>query len=205
VKIAALVQARMESTRLPGKAMMEINGQPLLEHVIKNVKQAVPDIFIITPPTSKKIIEYAIKNHIPYSLDRYERNVLDSFYFCAKEHGIENIVRITADNPLIRPETIKKVVDFYFQGKYDWAANCRIKTTYPVGDDAEVFSFKTLEKAWLNATTKYDHEHVTPYIYNHPELFKLGLLENDIDESGLRWTVDTLEDLEHVREICRNL
>ena len=201
MRLAVLLQARMDSSRLPGKVMMELEGKSLLSHVIERVLKVVPDIFIITTPESTEIIEYAKTNNICYSLDHVPRDVLDSYYQCANSYGIEHIIRITADNPLIRPETISKVISFYFHGDYDWAANCRLKTTFPVGDDVEIFSFKVLEKAFNNTSDKYDREHVTPYIYNHPELFKLGVLENDSDQSNLRWTVDTMEDLENVRKL----
>ncbi len=183
--LAAIIQARMESERLPGKSMMDICGKPMLQHVIERVKQAVQNIYIVTPADSSEIIEFAKENNIPYSLDRKPRDVLDSFYHCAERYGITKIVRVCADNPLIDPEMIRKVVSL--EG-YDYVSpNPRV-----LGNWCEAFSFEVLEKAQNQATEPYDREHVTPYIYHHPEIFKLGTVEIENKPSI---TVDTMEDL----------
>lgn len=201
MKLAAIIQARMESERLPGKSLMEICGKPMLQHVVERTQQAIPDVYIVTP--SQVIIEFAISHNIPFAVDRYPRNVLDSYYNCANVNNITDIVRITADNPLINPDVIKKVVKVYLEGNYDYVSN-NLKRTYPMGLDTEVFSFKALQEAWWDATDAYDKEHVTPYIYHHPELFKLKNVENDKDESSIRLTVDTKEDFQRVKEIYEN-
>jgi len=180
---------------------MDICGKPMLAHVAERAKAAIPDVYLVTPPDDTEIIEWAARNAIPVSLDRRSRDVLDSYYHCAETYGLTDIVRITADNPLIDPETIKQVVRFYQDGQYDYASNCRVYLGFPVGNDVEVFSFKSLEPAWHRTQNRYDREHVTPYIYHHHDIFKLGLLKHDPSLSHLRWTVDTLEDLENVRGI----
>lgn len=201
MKIAAIIQARMGSTRLPGKSMALISGKPMLYHIIERVGMVLGDIYIATTPDSSEIRSFAKRWGIPCFLERVKGDVLDRFYQCAKEYAIENIVRITGDNPLIDPEMLRNLIDFYWKGGYDWAANCRLKVTYPVGNDAEIFSFKTLEKAWESSLDSWERECVTAYIYNHPELFKLGVMENKENLAHLRWTVDTAEDLERVRQI----
>lgn len=197
--VGVIIQARMESERLPGKSMMELCGKPILAHVVERTQEAVPHVCIATTPCSREIIAYALRNKIPYILDRRPRDVLDTFYRCASLRDMNPIVRITADNPLIEPSVIKRVVNFYYESKADWAANCRLKTTFPIGDDCEVFSFKALELAWK--FTLEGREHVTPFIYNHPEMFNLAVLENDTDRSSESWTIDTKEDFERVRKI----
>lgn len=203
-QLGAIIQARLGSTRLPGKTLMDIAGKSLLARVVDGVRVAIPNVYIVCPPEDKAIIRWARVHKIPYSLDRKPRDVLDSFYHCADEFGIDPIVRITADNPLIRPETIKKVVRYFGSGDYDWVANCRLKTTFPIGDDCEVMSFGTLARAWHEAKDAYDREHVTPYIYNHPDKFKVGVVVNSVNESGIRWTVDTQADLDWVRSLYAN-
>ena len=201
--IAAIIQARMGSTRLPGKTMVDICGKPLLAHVVERVSSVV-DVIVATTPNSPEIISYCESKGIPYYVGS-EVDVLDRYYQTAKKYKLDTLIRVTSDNPLIEPEMIRDLVRFYEQGGYDWAANCRLKVTYQVGNDAEIFSYKALEKAWYLADDTYDREHVTPFIYQHPELFKLGVLENDVDLSHIKWTVDTLEDLERVRRIYEGL
>lgn len=191
--LGAIIQARLGSKRLPGKNMIDIAGRPMLGHVIDKAK--VFDTVIVATP-DEEIAKYARDQGVT-SFIGSENDVLDRYYQAAIAFGLQHIVRLTADNPLVRPETIEKVVWFYMLNTYDWVGNCRLKTTYPIGDDVEVFTFGALEKAWREDTK--DREHVTPYIYNHPELFHLGIIENEIDESHIRWTVDTKEDLEFVR------
>ena len=195
MKLAVIIQARMTSRRLPGKSLMRIGGRPLLGHVIDNAKLVVDNVIVATP--DKMLARYALSQGVEAYIGD-EEDVLDRYYKTAEEFMVDDIVRITADNPLVRSETIRKVVSVYLEG-YDWVGNCRLKTTYPIGDDVEVFSFEALKKAWQETTLPYDRENVTSYIYNHPELFELGVVENDKDLSHLRWTVDTMEDLERVR------
>jgi spore coat polysaccharide biosynthesis protein SpsF (cytidylyltransferase family) len=202
-RLGVIIQARLASDRLPGKVLMDICGKPMLSHVVERAKAAVSDVYIVTPPDDTEIIEWAQRNAIPVSLDRWPRDLLDSYYHCAKKYRLTDIVRITADNPLIDPETIKQVVDFYHEGQYDYAANCRVHVSFPVGNDVEVFSFKTLERTWESPQERYGREHVTPYIYRHADTFKVGVFDHDPCLCHLRWTVDTSEDLENVREIYR--
>lgn len=198
MKIGAIIQARMGSTRLPRKVMMDICGKPLLWHVIDNAKRSVKTVIVATP--DKMLADYA-KTQGVLSFIGSENDVLDRYFQAAVYYKLGYIIRITSDNPMVDPDMVRKLIKFYFKGNYDWAANCRLKVTYPVGNDAEIFSFKVLERAWAESMNNWEAEAVTPYIYNHPELFKLGVMENEKDESHLSWTVDTMEDLENVRKI----
>jgi len=147
MKLAAIVQARMGSTRFPGKVMADICGKPMLYHIVERVGMVISDVIIATTPDSKEVRSFAKRWGLPCFLGRLEADVLDRYYQCAKEYEIENIIRITGDNPLVDPDMINKLIDFYWKGLYDWAANCRLKVTYPVGNDAEIFTFEALEKA----------------------------------------------------------
>jgi spore coat polysaccharide biosynthesis protein SpsF len=199
----------MSSTRLPGKVLLDIQGKPLLEHVIDRVKASklINQIVIATCSNEKDkaIINFAQQRGIPYYVGS-EEDVLDRFYQAAKRFGAEIIVRITGDDPFLDPEVIDRVVTYYLnhQDSLDYVSNW-IKPTYPEGLDVEVFSFAALEKAWREANKPSEREHVTPYIWNHPELFRLSNIENDEDLSNLRWTVDTEADLKFTLEIYARL
>lgn len=197
VEVAAIIQARLGSHRLPGKSMMDIEGHPMLWHVIQRVREAVDCIIVATP--DKQIADFAEEQGVLTYLGS-EENVLDRFYQAAVKFGVKNIMRAGADCPLLDPSVIKRVVDYYLNNDFDHVSSGPGQT-YPDGVGAEIFSFKALELAWKSTNDPYDREHVTPYIYHHPELFRLGCVENDMDYSSVRWTVDTMEDLKLVRDI----
>ena len=207
--IVAIIQARMGSTRLPGKVLIDIQGKPLLAHVIDRVREAksIDRIIIATTDSGKEkaIIDYARSQEIPYFIGS-EEDVLDRFYQAAKEYEAGTIIRITPDDPFKDPEIIDKVADYYLshEGEVDYVSNT-IKPTYPEGLDVEVFSFNALAKAWQEARKPSEREHVTPYIWNHPELFRLVNIENSEDLSHLRWTLDNEADLKFTREVYSRL
>ena len=208
MRIVAIIQARMGSTRLPGKTMMEICGKPLLWHVIDRTKPSrfINDIMVATTDKEedKVILDFSKNNNISCFAGS-EEDVLDRYYQAAKASKADVIVRITADDPLKDPDVMDRVIlEFKDEGP-DYASNT-IKPTFPLGMDIEVFTFSALERAWKESSTPYDREHVTPYIYNNPEKFKLLNVTNPKgDLSRLRWTVDTKQDLEFVREVYRHL
>jgi spore coat polysaccharide biosynthesis protein SpsF len=207
-KIAAIVQARMGSTRLPGKTMADICGKPLLEHVIERVKHSklISEIIVATTDKKKddKIVELCKKLGIK-CYKGSENNVLDRYYQCVKEFRADIIVRITADNPFVDPEVTDKIIKVFLgDGNFDYVSNT-VKPTYPEGINAEVFTFSALAKAWKEAKKPTDKEHVTPYMWNNPEVFKIQNIENDIDLSYMRWTLDTKEDMNFIKEIYKRL
>jgi len=207
--VVAIVQARMSSTRLPGKVLIDIQGKPLLEHVVDRVSPSklINQLVIATTANEKDkaIIDFAQRRGIAYYVGS-EDDVLDRFYQTAKIYRVKTIVRITPDNPFKDPEVIDKVVGYYLNHKksVDYVSNT-IKPTYPEGLDVEVFSFTALEKAWREAKLPSEREHVTPYIWNHPELFHVANVENEEDLSHLRWTLDYEEDLRFAREVYARL
>jgi spore coat polysaccharide biosynthesis protein SpsF (cytidylyltransferase family) len=205
--IAAIVQARMGSTRLPEKIMADIEGKPLLEHVIERTKASryIETVIIATTENKKDeaVIRFAREREIP-CYGGSEDDVLDRYYQAAKKFGADTIVRITPDDPFKDPEVIDLIISRYLEGKLDYASNT-IRPTYPEGLDIEVFSFNALEKAWREAKKPSEREHVTPYIWNHPEFFRLTNVENNEDLSGLRWTIDYEADLRFAREVYARL
>jgi spore coat polysaccharide biosynthesis protein SpsF len=206
-KVVAIIQARMGSTRLPGKVMMEIVGKPMLWHVINRVKHAkrLDDIVIATTALNedKQILELASEIRVK-SYAGSEDDVLDRYYQAAIIYKADVIVRITADCPLIDPTVIDRAIEFYLDHDFEYVGT-GIKPSYPDGLDTEVFSFGVLKRAWKEATLASEREHVTPYIKKNPQVFSIKNLENDKDLSYMRWTVDEECDLEFVREIYNKL
>ncbi|MBI2125163.1 glycosyltransferase family protein [Candidatus Woesearchaeota archaeon] len=206
--IGAIVQARMNSTRLPGKVLMDVEGRPLLYRLIMRLKQCkLLDKIVVATSVEKDdlpIVSFCRENNIPYFTGSKD-DVLDRFYQTAKQFNIDVVVRITGDCPLIDPEVTDKVIQYYAdnQETFDYISNGR-PPTYPDGLDTEVFSFQTLEKLWKTATKKYHKEHVTALV-SEDASFQIGNVENDKDLSHLRWIVDYKEDLEFVREVYRRL
>lgn len=206
--IAAIIQARMGSTRLPNKPLIKIMDKPLLWHLLERVKRAkfIDKIVIATTfnPRDKSILNFAKKYGIK-AFRGNENDVLDRFYQVAKKIKTDTIVRVTSDCPLISPDVIDKVVSEYLKGRYDYVANTLIYT-YPDGCDVEVFSFEALKKAWRESKDPVEREHVTPYIRNSGK-FKVKNVESEIpvDSREYKWSVDRIEDLEFVKEVYKRL
>ncbi len=189
VEIAAIIQARLGSHRLLGKSMLDIEGHPMLWYVIERMKRAVDCIIVATP--DKEIADFADEQGVLTYIGS-EENVLDRYYQAAVKFGVKNIIRITADCPLLDSSMVKEIVDYYLNNDFDYVSG-------EIG--VEAFSFQALELAWKTTDDPYDMEHVTSYIYHRPELFRLGRVEIDKDLSSVYWSVDTIEDLEFVRDV----
>jgi len=207
--ILGVIQVRMGSTRLPGKAMKEIEGKPLLWYLYERVtfSKLIRKTVIATGNNELNlpIIHFAQQNKIEYFAGS-EQDVIDRIYQTAKKFGGKIIVRITGDCVLADPEVIDQVIKFYLdnQDKYDYVSNT-IKPTYPDGLDVEVVPFTTIEKAWNEVKDAFWREWIFGYFVEHPELYRTGNVENRKDLSHLRWTVDYEEDLIFIREIFKNL
>lgn len=216
MKVVAIIQARMGSSRLPGKVMMSIVGKPVLWHVVDRVKRAklIDQVVVATStnPKDKKIVEFCEKNNIEV-FKGSENDVLDRYYQCAKKYHAKYIIRITSDCPLIDPKLIDRLIAKFFNEEADHmgiATGAGISfdkiNKYPQGYDAAIFSFKALEKAWERAKDTVDREHVTVYIWQRPNDFKLGKpLTPPKDYSNYRLTVDWPEDLKLIRTIYEKL
>ena len=213
-KIVGIIQARMSSTRLPGKVLKNIAGKPVLWHVINRLKltNLVNEIVIATTVnlSDKSIVCFAQEIGIP-SYAGSETDVLDRYYQAAKKQKADVIVRITSDCPLLDPEVVDSVISHYLKNNFDYVSNTCVtsnagcKPTFPDGLDTEVFSFSALEKAWKNAKLASEREHVTPYIWKNKDLFKIGHVSYPIDLSALRLTLDYEQDLLFINEIYRHL
>jgi len=206
-KVVAIIQARMGSTRLPGKVMKEIVGKPMLWHVINRVKNAkeLNDIVIATTNLKEdtQILDLASEIGVK-TYAGSENDVLDRYYQAAIMSKADVIVRITADCPLADPNVIDKVVRYYRINDFDYVSTS-IKPTFPDGIDVEVFRFASLKKAWSEAKLASEREHVTPYIWKNPNIFKIKNYENEDDILYMRWSVDEQCDLEFLREIYNRL
>jgi spore coat polysaccharide biosynthesis protein SpsF len=205
VKVVAIIQARMGSTRLPGKVMMDLAGEPVLVRVINRVRRAskIYEVIVATTTNSDDNIIVDLCQARGWPVFRgSEQDVLDRYYRTAVAVGAEAILRITSDCPLIEPEIIDAIV-LEFLSRYpniDYASNT-IERSYPRGLDVGIMSFEALKKAWIEDRNPAWREHVTQYIIRNPDLFRIHGVENDIDYSYMRWTVDTPEDLAFIRKI----
>lgn len=206
--IGCIIQARTGSSRLPGKAMKLLDEKyPILYYVISQLQHSklLDDIVIATTDLEEDdiIVKFAQENGFKYFRGS-EKDVLDRHYQCAKKFAFSTIVRIPSDKPLIDPQILDKVVKVFSTSEYDYVSNF-LQYTFPYGTEVEVFSFKALEKAWKLARLPSEREHVTPYIYNHRDEFKIFNVNNSEDLSHLRWEVDREKDLELVKIIVERI
>jgi spore coat polysaccharide biosynthesis protein SpsF len=203
MKVVAIIQARMRSTRLPGKVMVDLVGQPMLIRVVNRAhrSQMLDEVIVATTVNQADdvIVEACARYGWP-CFRGHENDVLDRYYQAAKAYRAEGIVRITSDCPLIEPEVIDRIVHTFLDKAPDYVSNTMTRT-YPRGLDTEVMTLDALARAWLEATEAYQRVHVTPYIYRNPRLFRLISVTAEMDYSNHRWTVDTPEDLNFVREV----
>ncbi len=205
--ILTLIQARSTSSRLPGKVFEPILGQPMLARQIERVRraQACSDLVVVTSTdlSDQAIVNFCHELALTCFLGSLD-DVLDRFYQAALPYRPAHIIRLTGDCPLTDPALIDSVVDFHLKGGFDYTSNC-LHPTFPDGLDVEICSFKTLQAAWQEAKLAWQREHVTPFIHQQPERFKLGSLQSPVDHSSLRWTVDEPEDMQLIKQIYEAL
>ncbi|HEY5728968.1 MAG TPA: glycosyltransferase family protein [Anaerolineales bacterium] len=220
--VVAIIQGRMSSSRLPGKILADIAGQPMLQRVFIRTSRSASvsqTLFATTTDSSDDpVAEYCDFSGIPFKRGS-QFDVLDRYYQAAKESKADVIVRITADCPVIDPELIDNVVETLLEDEYDFVCN-RLpppwQRTYPIGLDVEACTFQVLEKAWREAKEPQHREHAMPYFYEGVELtrqsriletglsprgYNIALLHHTTDFGDYRWTVDTPEDLEFIRQV----
>lgn len=210
-RIVAIIQGRMASSRLPGKVLMDIAGEAMLGHVVARARQAkrIDEVMVATTnePEDVAIERYCQERNIPVYRGSLN-DVLDRFYQAAKVCHAGVVVRLTADCPLLDPGVVDHTVEVFLEKGVDFAANRLpppFKRTYPIGLDTEVCTFAALERAWREATAPYEREHVMPYLYDVAGRFKILRVDYEQDYGDRRWTVDTPEDLELVRQIFARL
>jgi len=221
-KIVAIIQGRMSSSRLPGKILADIAGQPMLSRVYLRAARAKTLGEVIfattTDSTDDPVAEYCDFAGIPFTRGSLY-DVLDRYYQTAKNFKADVVVRITADCPVIDPNLIDDVVNTLINGEYDFACNRLpppFERTYPIGLDVEACTFKALTKAWKEAKEPQHREHVMPFFYEGVQLtrqsraletgvsprgYNVALLHHVTDFGDYRWTVDTPEDLKFMREV----
>jgi len=221
-RVIAIVQGRMDSSRLPGKILADVAGQPMLSRVYIRTSRAAAvteTVFATTTDSSDDpVAEYCDFAGIPF-VRGSQYDVLDRYYQAAREFNADVVVRVTADCPVIDPDLIDHAVNTLLGGEYDFVAN-RLPPpfgrTYPIGLDTEVCKFAALERAWKDARQAFHREHVMPYLYEGVELssvsrrlsegvsprgFKVAQLHHTTDFGDYRWTVDTPADLEFIRQV----
>lgn len=205
--VVAIIQARIGSTRLPGKVLVDLGGRPMLARVVRRTQRAarVDQVVVATStdPADEPIV--ALCHELGVASFRGSReDVLDRYYQAALAYPADIVVRVTSDCPLIDPEVIDRVVAAFMDLEPDYASNtiCR---TYPRGLDTEAVSFEALRRAWREALLPYQRIHVTPYFYQNPEIFAIFPVIQGEDLSEGRWTVDTPEDLAFLRAIYARL
>jgi spore coat polysaccharide biosynthesis protein SpsF len=228
-RIVAIIQARMGSSRLPGKVLQDISGEPMLVRVFERTRRAslIDEVLIATTDqeSDDPVAELCTRRGYPFYRGSLH-DVLDRFYHAARSRVADIVVRVTADCPVIDPGLIDRTVKAFFgdtqpqdkiisqragrlaflpsPGKFDFAAN-RLpepwRRTYPIGLDVEVCSFAALEYAWEHADKAHEREHVMPYLYQTADLFSNVLIHHEKDYGMLRWTVDTPADLDLICEV----
>lgn len=233
-RTVTIIQARMGSSRLPGKVLLDIAGRPMLGWVFERARRAhlVDEVILATTtdPSDDPVAQYCQKSGYTHTRGSLG-DVLDRYYQAARSCHAEVVVRVTADCPLIDPDLIDDVIRVFLgeppevanrleisealasssrqsQFPFDFAANRLpppFKRTYPIGLDVEVCSFQALERAWQEATQTFEREHVMPYLYSQPGRFRFVQLQHEPDYGSLRWTVDTAQDLALIQAIFERL
>jgi spore coat polysaccharide biosynthesis protein SpsF len=203
--ITAIIQARLGSTRLPGKVLKPLAGYPALWHLLHRLKYSKKlEQVVVATTTQKKddAIEQFCLDHATSCCRGSEEDVLDRYYEVAKEFHADPIVRITADCPAIDPTIIDEVVQGYLEGGYDLYG---LDGEFPDGLDCVVFSFHILAETWKNAELPSEREHVCPYMVKHPEKYKLGAYKKFEGLGYHRWTLDEEADLRFLQEVFDRL
>lgn len=203
MSVNAIIQARCGSTRFPNKVFALIDGKPLLWHVVNRLKYAtkIDDIIVATTVSEKddKIEEWCKENNI-HCFRGSEENVLNRYYSASEAFPSDYVVRITADDPFKEPKVIDAVITKLMEEGYDHVTN-NLPPSFPEGLDCEAFKKETLDRSEKEAETAFEREHVTQYIYHHPEIFKIGNVSNSENLSYLRWTIDKDVDFEMVKAV----
>ena len=204
-KATAVIQARLSSTRLPGKVLLPLVNKPVIQHVYERILSCkrIDRIVVATSqkPQDDKI--YKLFQNIGVPVFRgSEDDPLERYFRAAEYFGLKHLVRIMADCPLVDPKIVDDVVNNYFKGGYDV---CCLSGQFPTGLDVTVFSYDTVKKSSHEALLRSEREHVTPYMLNNPELFKVGKVEKFSGLQQYRWVMDHKEDYELIKKIYNQL
>ncbi len=207
MKIIAIIQARMSSSRLPGKVLMKLGKKTVLEVIIDRLKfsNRLDEIVVATSTSisDDKIVEFCKERNIN-CFRGSEQNVLNRFFNAAKLNKADIVVRITSDDPFKDPEIIDKCIEILISKNLDFCANNN-PPTFPEGLDVEVFKMDALIKAENNSTSEFEREHVTQHFYKNNELFSQYNLKSPENYSHYRLTLDTQEDFDLISKLYNNL
>lgn len=209
MNVVAIIQARMTSTRLPGKVLREVLGKPLLEYQVERLRRCrhLDELVVATTRNAADDPIVALCERLAVPTHRgSEHDVLERYFDAATRFQADPVVRLTSDCPIIDPAVVDRVVSFYLEhpGQYDHVSNAIVRT-YPRGMDTEVFSYAALQLAHGEARLPPQREHVTPFLHRQPNRFRLGHVTYGQDESRHRWTVDTEEDLDLITRLISAL
>ncbi len=203
----AILQARFSSSRLPGKVLEDILGEPMIFRQIERALRSgrIEGLIVATSSdvSDDPLADMCRRKGIECFRGNLD-DVLDRFYHSALQCGPDHIVRITGDCPLLDPDVMDRIIEKHFEDNFDYTSNTA-PPTFPDGLDVEVFRFSALADAWREAKLPSEREHVTPYIRNNPDRYRMGNLLNGEDLSSLRWTVDEKRDLDFVRRVYEYL
>jgi spore coat polysaccharide biosynthesis protein SpsF len=207
MNIVIIIQARMGSTRLPGKVMLPLQGPTVLSHVIQRAK-AVSNATVVCVATSTLsaddiIVNESVRNDALF-YQGSESDVLSRYYEAALQEEADHIVRITSDCPLLDPQVVEHIIDVHLRTGADYTSNTH-QRTYPRGLDVEVFTMQSLKEAYEQADLPAQREHVTPFIYQNPDKYRMEHVLHEEDCSAHRWTLDTPEDWRVIQAIYEGL
>lgn len=206
MKVVAVVQARMGSTRLPGKVLLDLAGEPMLARVVGRLSRAetVDQVVVATTvePADRAVADLCVARGWPHTRGS-EADVLDRYYQAATAHQADVVVRVTADCPMIDPEVIDEVVQALLdrQPDVDYVSNVVPTRSFPHGLDVEAFTAAALARAWREDDSPAWREHVTPFLYRRPDLFRTHCVVYPADHGAVRWTVDTPADFARAEAI----
>lgn len=214
LRTVAIIQARMSSSRLPGKVLKTILGKPMLGYIVERLSwvREIDEIVVATSreASDQPIFAFCRENKTACYRGDLD-DVLDRFYQTALEYKADTVIRVTGDCPCVDPELVTQLINLFQRENYDHAGIATgagaifEEARFPNGLDAECFRWQALEKAWREATEPADREHVTPYIWRNQDIFKCGSLKPEKDYSYIRLSVDHQEDFELVTALFEAL
>lgn len=208
-KVVALIQARMGSSRLPGKVLKPVMGRPMLWYLVQRLKQCqyIDEIAVATSSDVKDLplLDFAAENGLGCYAGS-ENDLVDRLYQAGMKFDADAIVRVTGDCPLVDPVLADRVIKKYLdaEGALDCATNCQPRT-YPDGLDVALYAMRALGQVWREVQDPFNREWFSCNFYEHPEKYTVGAVYQAQDLSKLRWTLDYPEDLEFIREVLERL
>ena len=208
-RVLICIQARMSSSRLPGKVLMPLARAPLLQRMIERVQSARVEAEIVVLTSTERedgVIKELCRQIQVECFAGHLTDLLDRHYQAAREYGADVIAKIPSDCPMIDPAIIEQVFDRFNQGPFDYVSNLH-PASHPDGNDVEVFTFKTLEEAWLEARQDFEREHTTPFIWERPERYQIGNVRYQSGDYSMshRWTIDYPEDYDFISSVYERL